>query len=46
MGDLELDVYPLTHERYADFEAVLGPHGVYGGCWCMYWPLKRPEFNN
>ncbi|MGD0005817.1 MAG: GNAT family N-acetyltransferase [Anaerolineaceae bacterium] len=45
MGDLELDVHPLTSANFADFEAVLGPHGAYGGCWCMYWRLKRPEFN-
>jgi GNAT superfamily N-acetyltransferase len=45
MRDLDLDVYPLTPEHFADFEAVLGPHGAYGGCWCMYWRLKRPEFN-
>jgi len=45
VGDLELDVYPLTPERFVDFETVLGPHGAYGGCWCMYWRLKRPEFN-
>jgi len=44
MGDLKLDVYPLTPDRLADFETVLGPHGAYGGCWCMYWRLKRPEF--
>ena len=45
MVDLELDVYPLTRERFGDFETVLGPHGAYGGCWCMYWRLKRSEFN-
>ncbi len=44
MGDLQLDVLPLTPERLADFETALGPHGAYGGCWCMYWRLKRPEF--
>jgi GNAT superfamily N-acetyltransferase len=44
MGDLKLDVYPLTPDRLADFETVLGPHGAYGGCWCMYWRLKRSEF--
>ncbi len=44
MSDLQLDVFPLTPERLADFETALGPHGAYGGCWCMYWRLKRPEF--
>ena len=45
MGDLAMDVFPLTPDRLADFETVLGPHGAYGGCWCMYWRLKRAEFN-
>ena len=44
MSDLQLDVFPLTPERIADFETTLGPHGAYGGCWCMYWRLKRAEF--
>ena len=44
MSDLQLDVFPLTPQRMADFETALGPHGAYGGCWCMYWRLKRAEF--
>ena len=30
------DIHPLTPDRFADFEAVLG-RGGRGGCWCMYW---------
>ena len=30
------DIHPLTPDRFADFEAVLG-RGGQGGCWCMYW---------
>jgi len=45
MDNLELGVFPLTPERLPDFETVFGPHGAYGGCWCMYWRLKRAEFN-
>jgi GNAT superfamily N-acetyltransferase len=45
MSEISLEVHPLTSGRFSDFERVLGPHGAYGGCWCMYWRLKRPEFN-
>jgi len=30
------EIHPLTPDRFADFEAVLG-RGGRGGCWCMYW---------
>ena len=36
---------PLTPERWDDFERVMGPHGAYGGCWCMYWRTTRREFD-
>ena len=36
--------HPLTPERWADFEGLFGEHGAYGGCWCMWWRLKRSEF--
>jgi GNAT superfamily N-acetyltransferase len=26
-------------------EALFGEHGAYGGCWCMWWRLKRSEFS-
>jgi GNAT superfamily N-acetyltransferase len=35
---------PLTIERWDDFEHLLGPHGAVGGCWCMWFRLKRKEF--
>jgi GNAT superfamily N-acetyltransferase len=35
---------PLTVDRWSDFEALLGPHGAYGGCWCMWWRSTRREF--
>lgn len=38
--------HPLTPERWADFEALFGPRGAYGGCWCMWWRLTRAEFQN
>ncbi len=35
---------PLTKKRWKDFEKLFGPRGAYSGCWCMWWRLKRSEF--
>ena len=40
-----LAYYPLTPERWPDLEALFGPRGACMGCWCMYWRLKRSQFN-
>jgi GNAT superfamily N-acetyltransferase len=40
MSDVEF--YPLTSDRWADFEKLFGPGGAYGGCWCM-WPRLRSK---
>jgi GNAT superfamily N-acetyltransferase len=42
--DLDLEFYPLTSDRWADFEKLFGKRGACGGCWCMWWRLKRSEF--
>jgi len=42
MSDLKFS--PLTPERWDDFEELFGPRGAVGGCWCMWWRLKRSEF--
>src|SRR4051794_36909360 len=34
----------LTGERWPDLETLFGARGACGGCWCMYWVLKRSEF--
>ena len=36
--------YPLTPDRWQDFERLFGPRGAYSGCWCMWWRLARSEF--
>ncbi len=36
--------YPLTPDRWRDFERLFGPRGAYSGCWCMWWRLARSEF--
>jgi len=39
-----MQFHPLTPERWDDFEALFGARGAYSGCWCMWWRLKRKEF--
>ena len=39
-----LEVRPLTPERWPDLEKLFGPGGAYGGCWCMWFRLRRKEF--
>jgi GNAT superfamily N-acetyltransferase len=36
--------HPLTPGRWQDLEALFGANGACGGCWCMWWRLKRAEF--
>ncbi|HLF27309.1 MAG TPA: GNAT family N-acetyltransferase [Anaerolineae bacterium] len=50
MGDesgskLALEFHPLTSERWRDLETLFGPRGAVGGCWCLWWRLKRSEFS-
>jgi GNAT superfamily N-acetyltransferase len=42
---LDLDFHHLTAERWEDLETLFGPRGACGGCWCMFWRLKRSVFN-
>jgi GNAT superfamily N-acetyltransferase len=41
---VRLAFHPVTPERWIDFEKLFGPRGACGGCWCMWWRLKRSEF--
>jgi len=43
--ETELDFRPLTPDRWDDLEALFGKYGAIGGCWCMWWRLKRSEFD-
>lgn len=40
----KLKFFPLTKDRWADFEALFGERGACGGCWCMWWRMKRSDF--
>jgi len=44
MSPIRLACYPLTTERWDDFESLFGKNGACGGCWCMLWRLTRSEF--
>ncbi len=37
--------HPLTADRWNDLEALFGPRGACGGCWCMYWRLPRSKYD-
>jgi|ERR1700730_8519422 hypothetical protein len=39
-----LSFYPLTPDRWDDFEVLFGPRGACAGCWCMWWRLTSHEF--
>ncbi|KPU46140.1 acetyltransferase (GNAT) family protein [Oxobacter pfennigii] len=43
--DGELSFRPLTLETWQDFEQLFGKTGACGGCWCMWWRLRRKEFD-
>jgi GNAT superfamily N-acetyltransferase len=45
MTDERISVEPLIAERWGDLEAVFGPRGAVGGCWCMWWRLTGAEFS-
>jgi hypothetical protein len=36
--------YPLTKEKWQDFESLFGANGACGGCWCMFFLLPGKEF--
>jgi GNAT superfamily N-acetyltransferase len=35
---------PLTKDNWNDLETLFGEQGASGGCWCMWWRLKRSEY--
>ena len=44
---MKLDgIFPLTPERWEDFEELFGPRGACAGCWCMYWKRRRKDYNS
>ncbi len=41
-----VEIYPVTPERWADLEKLFGPSGAFAGCWCMYFRMRRKDWNN
>jgi len=37
--------YPVTKENWKDFENLFGEKGACAGCWCMYWRMRRKEYD-
>jgi len=40
-----MEFFPLTPDRWSDFERLFGPRGACAGCWCMFWKLPRRDFD-
>ena len=40
----KLSFKSLTPKTWSDFEKLFGANGACGGCWCMWWKIKRSEF--
>jgi GNAT superfamily N-acetyltransferase len=40
----QLTFRPLSQKNWPDLEALFGTRGASGGCWCMWWRLKRSEY--
>lgn len=37
--------YPVTKENWKDFENLFGEKGACAGCWCMYWRMRRKDYD-
>ena len=37
------EIHPLTPDRWPDLEALFGPSGAWGGCWCMWFRMRSSE---
>ncbi len=40
----ELEFYALSAQRWEHLERLFGARGASGGCWCMWWRLRRSEY--
>ena len=41
----KFNFYPLTKENWKNFENLFGEKGACAGCWCMFWRIRRKEYN-
>jgi GNAT superfamily N-acetyltransferase len=42
---MKLTFQPLTPDRWQDFKTLFGERGACGGCWCMWWRVKRSDWD-
>ena len=42
----KFNFYPVTEENWKDLEKLFGEKGACAGCWCMYWRLRRKEYDS
>ena len=40
----EIDIHPLTLDRWPDLEALFSRERAPNECWCMYWRIPRREW--
>ena len=38
------EFHPVTAERWSDVETLFGKNGACAGCWCMWWRIRRSQF--
>ena len=41
---MNLTFRPLTSGNWNDLEVLFGPGGACEGCWCMFWMLRRVDY--
>jgi GNAT superfamily N-acetyltransferase len=41
---MNTETHPLTPDRWAEFETLMGPRGGAEGCWCMLWRLSAAAY--
>ena len=39
-----VEFHPLTTDRWGYFEKLFGKNGACAGCWCMWWRIRRSEW--
>jgi GNAT superfamily N-acetyltransferase len=44
LGELALEVHPLTRDRWDDLATLFDRPGDPKGCWCMYYRVRGREF--
>lgn len=42
----KLNFLPVTKKNWKDLENLFGEKGACAGCWCMYWRMRRKEYDN